>query len=156
MRITFQEIVKSSHGDESMMWDSVARVNAFVEKMKEVNPAAVDKFLQDEYVAMNGKHINEWLARKIVSDMWHENGDKVRVDGEAVTVEDSMTLLDGMDADKQEKLKWDAYVGANGFMHDLANTGLSKGDILNAARHFWFHDDDMGDCSKVFWYYVIK
>ena len=38
-------------------------------------------------------------------------------------------------------------------MHDLSNTGLSDAQIMNVARHFFFHDEDFSDENKVFWYF---
>lgn len=110
--------------------------------------------LLDEYVEKNGHHFNESLAKRVVSGMWHEDANKKRIEGEAVSPSDAMRLLDGMDADKREKMKWDAYVAANAFKHDLAGAMLNDEAVMKAAKLFWFHDDDMDDgCHKVFWYF---
>ena len=59
-------------------------------------------------------------------------------------------------AEKQAKCKWDAYVAANAFAHDLGATGMSKADIMKAATAFWFHDEDLGNKHKVYWYFKDK
>ena len=111
-------------------------------------------YFKEEYIAANGRHFNESLARKVVNSMWHEGKNGDRVEGEAVTPSESMRLLEGMDSKKAEKMQWDAYVAANATTHDIAMTGLSKNDIMNVAKWFWFHDDDMEEgCHKVFWYF---
>lgn len=148
------DIVKSSpSGGEKMMWGSVERISDFLCKMMKEEPEMVSHFLKSEYEAMNGKHINEWLANELVSRMYHTENGK-RVDGEVVTVEEASRLLDGMPDEMADKLEWDAYVGANGFMHDLTATGMTKDAILKAAKHFWFHDDDFTESDKVYWYYA--
>jgi len=153
--MTYKDIIRNSpKGNEKMMWDAVDRVDCLVAKLRKENPEMACDFLKGEYEAMNGKHINEWLAREMVAKMWHENEKKERIEGEQVAPSESMRLLDGMEAEKQNKMQWDAYVAANAMMHDLANTGMSKTEIMNTAKHFWFHDDDIGDgCHKVYWYF---
>ena len=156
MKVTlnYNDIVKNAHGDETKMLEAVSRVDKLVEEIRKVHPEKAEKFLLDEYVAVNGKHFNEAMAKKVVSEMWHEDSSKKMVEGEAVTPSEAMRLLEGMDAEKQEKMRWDAYVAANAFMHDLGNTGMSRDNIMTAAKHFWFHDDDIGNgCHKVFWYF---
>lgn len=153
----YKDIVKSSfHNDESEMWNSVDRINVFLDRLKEEHPEKVKRFLKQEYEALNGHHLNEDAARTVVSGMSHTEGEgdnKKVVSGEAVTPQEAMTLLDGMEEEEKKEYKWDAYAAANGFMHDLAKTGLSRNQILNAAKHFWFHDEDFQDTGKVYWYY---
>ena len=152
--LTYKDILKHSpRGGEAKMWDAVERVDRLIDKLREEEPEMARDFLKGEYEAMNGRHVNEWLAKEMVNNMWHyEDGKTVK--GEAVTHKDAMGLLDGMDEEKREKMQWDAYVAANAFMHDMGGTKLSESEIMDAARHFWFHDDDMGDtCHKVYWYF---
>lgn len=152
--LTYKDIIKhSERGSEAKMWDAVDRVDCLIEKLRKDDPEKAKEFLRGEYEAMNGKHINEWLAKEMVEKMWHEEG-KGKVMGEMVTASESMMLLDGMEADKKEKLKWDAYVAANAMMHDSVMSGVSKSNIMAIARQWWFHDDDMeeGKC-KVYWYF---
>lgn len=110
--------------------------------------------LLEEYIHHNGRHFNESLAKRIVSEMWHEDKNKKIVEGEAVTVSEAMSLLEGMTQEKQVKMQWDAYVAANAFVHDTANAEVPKAEIMRIARYWWFHDDDFDDeCHKVFWYF---
>lgn len=112
------------------------------------------EILLEEYIEQNGKHFNESLAKKIVSTMWHEDLNKNRIEGEAVTPQEAQTLLGDMNDEKAKKCYWDAYVAANAFMHDVGKSGIPKNDVLKAAKFFWFSDDDMEDgCHKVFWYF---
>jgi len=135
------------------MWESVDHVNMFLAELKETHPEMVRKFMEKEYEALNGKHINEWLARKIVQSMYHTAPDGKLVSGKAVTPEEAMALVADMPQDKQAQCKWDAYVAANAFAHDLATAGFNKAELMKAAKAFWFHDDDMADKNKVYWYF---
>lgn len=154
--MNYYDIIKSSYGDEKQMWDAVAKVDGFLDKVAEHHHDLVRNFKEEQYEAMNGKHINEWLAKKLVADMFHTAPNGKIVDGEAVTVEQSQSLLYDMDEDKKADCKWDAYVAANAFAHDLADTGISQEQIIKAARKFWFHDEDMPDGNKVYWYFKEK
>ena len=149
----YKDIVKSSyHDNEDEMWGSVDRINTFLEEIKVLHPEMAKRFLKQEYEALNGQHLNEVTARMVVDGMYHTEDDN-EVCGEIVTPNEATMLLEGMTEDMKKTNKWDAYAGANGFMHDLAKTGLPVNQILNAARHFWFHDDDFSDGGKVYWYY---
>lgn len=150
------DIIKSSYGYEKQMWDAVAKVDDFLDKVAEKHPELVRKFKQEQYEAMNGKHINEMMAMKLVADMWHTASNGKMVEGEAVTVEQSQSLLNDMDVATKTKCKWDAYVAANAFAHDLADTGISQEQIIKAARKFWFLDEDMPKGNKVYWYFQDK
>ena len=149
--MTYCDIVKQSpSGGEKGMWSGVKRVSDFLEKQREKDPDEVRKFLKDEYIAMNGKHFNEHVAMRLVSDMYHSVGQKI-IRGELIRPEAAQELLKGLD--KGTEWYWDAYVAANAMMHDLANTGLSDAQIMNVAKHFFFHDEDFSDENKVFWYF---
>lgn len=150
--MTYCDIVKhSSNGGEKGMWSGVKRVSDFLEKMREEHPHEVKHFLKEEYIAMNGKHLNQHVAMRLVADMHHSEGVNT-VKGELVRPETAETeLLKG--ENKGDEWYWDAYVAANAMMHDLANTGLSDAQIMNVTRHFYFHDEDFSDENKVFWYF---
>ena len=151
--LKYSELVKSSKGDEEMMWQSVSHIEEFLEEVRKTEPEKVRKFMEAQYEAMNGEHINEWLAKKMVSKMYHTDANGNPVSGEAVTPEEAMTLIADKPAEKQAKCKWDAYVAANAFAHDLGTTGMSKADIMKASKAFWFHDEDLGNKHKVYWYF---
>ena len=156
LNLKYKDIIKNSkRGNEKTMWNEVDRVDCLVAKLREENPQMARDFLKGSYEDMNGKHINEWLAKEMVANMWHNDPKGNAIQGEQVSqAEAARLLLDGMDAEKKEKMQWDAYVAANAFAHDLANTGHSMSEIMVIAKHFWFHDDDMGDnCHKVYWFF---
>ena len=158
-RLNYSDIVGNAqaHGTEEAMHESVRRVSDFIEQLRDEHPEEAKKFLRREYEALNGRHICDKAARLLVDAMWHteedENGSPVRVEGEIVPPEEAARLLEGMDEEKAESLRNEAYVAANGFAHDLHATGLQQDMILEAARCFWFHDEDFPDGDKVFWYY---
>jgi hypothetical protein len=154
--MNYYEIIKSSYGNEKQMWDAVAKVDGFLDKVAEHHPDHVRKFKEEQYEAMNGKHINEWLAKKLVADMWHTAQDGKKVMGEAITPNEALNLLGDINQDKIEECRWDAYVAANAFAHDLGSTGMPKSEIIKAAKVFWFHDEDMPDGNKVYWYFKDK
>lgn len=150
--MNYCDIVKQSpSGGEKGMWSGVKRVSDFLEKQREKDPDEVRKFLKSEYIAMNGKHLNQHVAMQLVADMHHSEGVNT-IKGELVRPETAETeLLKG--ENKGDEWYWDAYVAANAMMHDLANTGLSEAQIMHVAKHFFFHDEDFSDENKVFWYF---
>lgn len=149
--MNYCDIVKySPSGGEKGMWSGVKRVSDFLEKMREEHPHDVKHFLKEEYIAMNGKHLNKHVAMQLVSDMHHAEGENT-INGEIVRPETAQEVLKGMD--KGKEWYWDAYVAANAMMHDLSNTGLSDAQIMNTTKHFFFHDEDFSDENKVFWYF---
>jgi len=150
----YKQIVQSSfHNDENTMWESVGRISAFLHDLKKEQPDTVRRFLKQEYEALNGQHLNERMARALVADMHHTDTKGETVRGEAVSPEASMSLLDGMSEECRQRCRWDAYTGANAFMHDLGNANLTRDQILASAKHFWFHDEDFSDKHKVYWYF---
>lgn len=150
----YKQIVQSSfHNDENTMWESVGRISAFLHDLKKEHPDTVRHFLKQEYEALNGQHLNETIARALVADMHHTDTKGETVRGEAVSPEASMSLLDGMSEECHQHCRWDAYAGANAFMHDLGNANLTRDQILTSAKHFWFHDEDFSDKHKVYWYF---
>jgi DNA-directed RNA polymerase subunit F len=154
MRLTYKEILESSkRGNESTMWDAVERVDCHIEKLRKTEPELAREFLQNEYEALNGQHLNEKIARKMVQMMHHTAADGSTVKGEAVTPDEAMTLIADKEVEKRAKCKWDAYVGANALAHDLGTTGLVKQEILKIAKAFWFNDEDFDNKHKVYWYF---
>ena len=150
------DIIKSSYSDEKQMWDAVSRVDALLEKVAEKQPEIVMKFKQEQYEAMNGKHINEMTAKKLVADMWHTAQDgKSEVWGELISPTESSQMIADWPAEKQKECRWDAYVAANAFAHDLSSMGMTMQDLKKAAKAFWLHDEDMPD-GKVYWYFIDK
>ena len=149
--MNYCDIVKNSpSGGEKGMWSGVKRVSDFLEKQREKDPDGVRKFIKSEYIAMNGKYLNQHVAMQLVADM-HHTVELDIVKGELVRPEAAQELIKG--EGKGEEWYWDAYVAANAMMHDLANTGLSETQIMNTAKHFFFHDEDFSDENKVFWYF---
>ena len=99
---------------------------------------------------MHGHHFCEALARDIVDEMYHLDGDD-KMSGEMISAEDAMMLV--ADKDTPEEWRWDAYVAANSFAHDLSGEGLSKDVLLKLAKRYWFGDVDFAGGNKIFWYY---
>lgn len=150
----YKQLVQSSaRNGEAAMWESVGRISGFLHDLKKENPDAVRRFLKQEYEALNGRHLNETVARALVADMHHTDTDEKVVRGEAVTPDEAMQLLDGMSDECRQRCRWDAYAAANAFAHDLANANLSRVQLLTSARLFWFHDEDFSDNHKVYWYF---
>lgn len=152
--MNYHKMVKNApKKSEEVMWGSVEAVSELVEKLKTEHPEIARRFLMAEYSRMYGPHFCEELAREVVSGMWHMKPGSEPVMGEMVTPEDASGVLSEEQRDGQ---MWDAYVGVNGLMHDLAATGASKGDVMKIARAFWFGDDDWDGDGKVFWYYSCR
>jgi hypothetical protein len=152
-KIKYSDIINSSSLNEAQRLDADLRIDSFLSKVAGDCPDLVCKLMEDQYEAINGKHINKWLAKQLVADMWHTSEDGKTVSGEIITVDQAQSLLSNMNEDMKAKFKWDAYVGANAFAHDLSDIGLSQEQIIKAARKFWFHDEDMPEGNKVYWYF---
>jgi hypothetical protein len=153
----YMELIKSSYVNEEQMWDAIECVSSLLEKLRESHPEEVKELMISQYEAMNGKHINEWLAKKLVSNMWHTAADgKSEVYGELVSSSDAAQMIADWPSEKQIDWRWDAYVAANAFAHDLATVGMSKPDLMKAAKAFWLHDEDMPEGNKVYWYFKEK
>ncbi len=152
--MTYCDIIKTSpSGGEKGMWESVKRVSDFLEKMCEEHPAEVKCFLKEEYIAMNGKHLNKSVAKRLVDGMYHTDDNGKRVEGEMVGCEEAHELL-MVAKSEEDPLFWDGYVILNAVMHDLAKMhDLSTKQIANIAKCFFFNDEDFSDENKVFWYF---
>lgn len=149
--MNYCDIVRySPSGGEKGMWSGVKRVSDFLEKMREKHPHEVKHFLKEEYIAMNGKHLNEHVAMQLVSGMYHTKGVSI-IKGELVKPEVAQDVLKG--TGKGEEWYWDAYTAVNAKMHDLANAGFSDAQIMTAAKYDFFIDEDFSDENKVFWYF---
>lgn len=149
----YSELVRSSKGSEETMRKSIENIDDFLDEMRQTSPKSVRCFMERQYEDMNGKHINETVAKMLVSKMYHTDSNGNTISGEAVTPDEAMSLISDKPTEKQEKCRWDAYVAANAFSHDLGTTSLSKSDIMKAAKAFWFHDDDFNESNKVYWYF---
>ena len=151
--ITFKQIVDSSKGSEKLMHASVEHVSNFVEKVATIQPHLAKMFLLDQYELMNGQHLNELAAKKVVSEMWNTGLDgKSKISGELVSLPDATQMLAGWPADEQEAYLWDAYAAANAFAHDLYGVLNDKQVLMKAAKAFWFGDEDRQG-NKVYWYF---
>lgn len=134
---------------EEVMWGSVAAVSELVDELWKSHPDIARRWMMKEYARMYGDHFGKEMAEATVKEMWHmRNGE--RIDGEQVTVGEVRQMLP---EEQREEWAWDAYVGANAFMHDLAGTGLQRRDVVALANAFWLHDDDFKCCNKVMWYF---
>lgn len=140
---------KAPNKSESTMWESVEHVSHLVDELWHCHESMARKFIMSEYVRLYGNHFEESMARCVVDEMYHYLDGK-RVDGEVVTKEEARQYA------PSEETCWDAYVGLNGFVHDLVSTDMPKSSVMSIARAFWFEDDDFDGESKVLWYYASK
>ncbi len=152
--MNYCDIVKySPSGGEKGMWSGVKRVSEFLEKMREEHPHEVKHFLKEEYIAMNGKHLNKNVAKSLVDGMYHTDEHDKRFEGELIDCEQAHELL-MVAKNEEDPLFWDGYVALNAMMHDLANEhDLTPKTIANITKNFFFHDEDFSDENKVFWYF---
>ena len=152
----YLELVKNApQKSDKIMWQSVENVSALVDLVSKIAPDVAKDFLLHEYELMYGTHFCEQMAKDEVSEMHHYASDGTHIVGEVITYDEAVEMVsDRPDADE---VAWDAYVGANGFAHDLARSCADKEKLMTMAKEFWFHDDDFPpDVSKVWWYYSSK
>lgn len=152
--MNYKELVKNAPvKSQDIMWKSVDHVSRLVDMLWDAHQPMARKFMMEEYELMYGGHFDEWMGKAVVKEMWHNAKDGERVAGEVVGVEEAETILH---EEEREQKRWDAYVGVNALMHDLARVGLDKNDVKEIAKEFWFGDDDFSDDYKVFWYFKNK
>lgn len=145
MKTTYKEIMLNSpKGSESSMWESVEMIDKFLDDLPREK---TKKLLLDTYIMMNGKHFNEYFAKKEVAKMHHKNTEGTIISGEVYPMQE---------AEAMEYNKYDVYVGVNAFLHDLVRVDIPKDKIIESAIDFWFEDDDYADEDKVFWYFFTK
>lgn len=145
MKTTYKEIMLNSpKGSESSMWESVEMIDKFLDDLPREK---TKKLLLDTYIMMNGKHFNEYFAKKEVAKMYHKNTEGTIISGEVYPMQE---------AEAMEYNKYDVYVGVNAFLHDLGRVDIPKDKIIESAIDFWFEDDDYADENKVFWYFFTK
>lgn len=157
--ISYLDIVKNSAGSEEKMWQAVEHVSDFMNVAIEAHPEEVSKFLQEQYELLNGQHFNEWLAKKVVSEMWHTSADgKSKVYGELINPSEAAKMLHELTSEDQLGFRWDAYVAANTFAHDLNGTNAYTNVdlLLKLSEKFWFEDEDFEDGNKIYWYHTSK
>lgn len=133
---------------EDIMWQSVAAISSLIDRLWQSHQPIARQFMLQEYERLYGPHFNEELARATVSEMYHSTDPGKMVRGEIVTPEEAATINPAQ--------PWDAYVAANAFAHDLAPLNMSRRDLLQAAKAFWFHDEDFPSDTKIFWYVKNK
>ncbi len=145
--MNYYDMVRNApNKSEEIMWQSVRAISELLDKHPEIARA----FLINQYKAMYGEHFNETMARDAVHKMYHHDGSN-DVRGEIITPDDAMLLVS--DKDNPEKWRWDAYVAANSFAHDIAGEGLAIKHLLMLAKRYWFCDVDFTGHNKIFWYY---
>lgn len=148
------DIVKTaSIKSDSVMWAQVKEVSDLIDQLWKSHPDMAQRFMMKAYGTLHGEHFNEQLAKEFVNAMYHYNNREEKVTGEVVPVEEAESILEPTD---REKMRWDAYVAANTMMHDMARADMDRRVILEAARVFWFADDDFDGNNKVFWYFANK
>lgn len=145
--MNYYDMVKTAPiKSEEIMWIAIRDISELLERHPEIGRS----FIIKQYKMMHGHHFCEQLARDVVDEMYHHDGDN-KVSGEMISADDAMILV--ADKDTPEEWRWDAYVAANSFAHDLAGEGLSKDGLLKLAKRYWFGDVDFTGDNKIFWYY---
>lgn len=152
--MNYTDMIKNApNKSEELMWRTIEQVNALINDLQKSHPDKAKAFLLSLYSTLYGNHFNEPFARDSVASMFHTAKDGHTVTGEAITPERAFPALI---PSGNKELYWDAYVGANAFLHDLARTNLSEAQILDCAREFWFSDDDFPEGGKILWYSINK
>lgn len=128
---------------DDIMRQSVAHISHFIDQLWQTHQPIASRFIMQQYEIMYGPHFNEPLARATVAEMYHDG-----IRGQIIAPEEAAAIAPDQ--------RWDAYVAANALAHDLAPLNLPRKEILQAAKVFWFHDEDFPSDSKIFWYFKNK
>ena len=138
-------------GDEKKMWASVDVTGEAMEYIKEANPEKYECLMRKLSEALYGKHYSEELARADVEKMHHTGKDGVAHHGAHWSPEEVEAAM----SDKtfgESVTKWDKFVAANAFWHDLSNDFTDE-QIICATYKFWFADEDWKSNGKI-WDYM--
>lgn len=128
---------------EETMLQAVAHTSRLIDQLWQTHQPIAARFIVEQYEIMYGPHFNEQLARDTVAQMYHDG-----IRGQIITPEESAPIA--------PEQPWDAYVAANALAHDLAPLNLQRKDLLQAAKAFWFHDQDFPSDNKIFWYFKSR
>ena len=151
--MNYFEIAKQQIANGESVDSVLERASSLIDELGGMDNREIREFLFDMYESMNGKYINESLARRLVSHMEHVDAHGSIHTGELISPEKSLELISDKPHEYVEMHRWDAYVAANGFMYDLIRSGLNEEQKMRAAKEFWFNDDDFPEENKVYWYY---
>lgn len=108
------------------------------------------RFKRRQHEIFNGPHYNEELAREDVASITYTGKSNDRRSGEYWTKSQIEEATRGMTF-PNGTTEWDKYVAFNSFYSDLCLV-FSTEEIIKAAYHFFFQDEDAG-AGKV-WNYM--
>ena len=140
-------------GDEKKMWETVDITAEAMNYIKEQNPGKHDCLMRKLSESLYGKHYSEELARADVEKMHHSGKDGVIHRGAHWSPEEVEAALSDKSINKSVT-KWDKFVAANAFWHDLSNDFTDE-QIICATYKFWFADEDWHSDGKIWDYMKI-
>lgn len=135
---------------EAMMWESVEDMENVLCMMKEAHPKEYWAFMRKQHGRLFKKHYTEEFAHHDVKKMTWTDKEGRKHSGEHWSCEDIEEVTRGMSFSSNVN-KWDKYVAFNAFHADTCKV-LDEDEIIKAAYHFWFADEDAPE-GKV-WIYM--
>ena len=138
-------------GGVEKMWASVDVTEMAMDYIKENDPAKYECLMRKLSETLYGKHYNEEIAKADVEKMHSIDKNGVEHHGQHWSVEEVVSAMAGKSIGKTVT-KWDEFVAANAFWHDLSNV-LDDATIIEATYAFWFADKDWKSDGKI-WDYM--
>lgn len=151
--------------DESVMWGSIAIIDALLEEMAEDHKERYWQVMRDTHEMMCGKHFDKEYAEWEVAQMHHESPDGKVYKGEHWNMEQTTEVMQGYKSKLNADITpCDFYVALNAEWHDYICWAKEHFDtdseadnaIIEMAVRFWFQDDDWEGNTKVWRYFRTK
>lgn len=151
--------------DESVMWGSIAIIDALLEELAEHHKERYWEVMRDTHELMHGKHFDREYAEWQVEKMHHKGKDGRVYKGERWSHDDTTAVMAKYrNVLPPEVTPCDFYVALNAEWHDyicwakekFATEAEAEGAIIEMAVRFWFQDEDWGDNDKVWEYFSLK
>lgn len=145
-----RESVKSG-ANQDVMWHAVEVADNLLCDIKESHPDLYDEYMRKMSAAIFGCHYTEDLAKADVDKMFHTDTTGKKIMGPHWNA-DQVEQVWSAKKFPTGTNKWDKFVAANAFWHDLSNE-FEDDEILEIAHSIFFADEDSDNNGKV-WKYM--
>lgn len=133
--------IASGKVSEKDMWQSVARVDALLDKMEKENPSEVWQFMRNAHEDMYGPHYNREYAEYDLSQLRYTDESGNKRSGAHWTTEEQVVSATANRKYPEGTTACDKWVAYNVMYSDLCRK-ISESDILDIAYLFFFADED--------------
>ena len=144
-------------------WDMIKAFKEALCKNAEVDKNVFWNIMKDFHESVIGKHFNESYAIYQVSQMFHTDSNRNRIETPMFSIEHTKEIFSKYIRKLNKTITvWDLYVALNAEYHDHINlykrwfpdatTEELENKIIESAIDFWFNDEDVSD-NKIWKYF---